>query len=78
MREVVRHIQNHRKKAGLNVEDRIELSLVGDKVLLDAITKYEDVIAKEVLATAVDESDKEYSADVTIEGLKLTIGITKA
>ncbi len=77
MREALRYIQNHRKKAGLNVEDRIKLSLTGDKALLNAIEAYKDDIAKEVLATSIDESNKDYQTDVLIEGLKLRIGISK-
>ncbi len=77
MREVIRHIQNHRKKAGLNVEDRIELSLTGDDELLTALKSYETVIAKEVLATSVGQGNSDYQADVSIEGYRLSIGISK-
>jgi len=78
MREALRHIQNHRKKAGLNVEDRINLSLAGDKELLDALEPYTDSIAKEVLAVSLDAEDKLYQAEVEIEGYKLKIGISKS
>ena len=77
MREVLRHVQNHRKKAGLNVEDRIQLSLTGDEKLMNYIEEFRDDIAKEVLAVSVDESTKEYEAVVSIDGLTLNIGIDK-
>ena len=43
-----------RKDAGLNVEDRIALTLGGDEELLDAIRAHEDYVAGETLATSVD------------------------
>src|SRR5437762_11136238 len=52
-REVVRAIQNARKSAGLNVEDRIALTLGGDDELVAAARAHEDYVAGEVLATAV-------------------------
>ncbi len=77
LREILRHIQNHRKKAGLNVEDRIVLSLSGDKILLSVVEARRAEIATEVLATSMDAPDKDYQAEVEIEGLKLRIGISK-
>ncbi len=48
-REVVRHVQELRKTSGLDVSDRIVLSLGG----LDELTPYFDYIGREVLATEV-------------------------
>ena len=52
-REVVHAVQNARKGAGLQVEDRIELQLGGDEELLAAARAFEDYIATETLAVAV-------------------------
>jgi isoleucyl-tRNA synthetase len=52
-REIVHAIQNARKDAGLEITDRIELSLGGDSELIDAARAHESYIAAEVLATSV-------------------------
>ena len=52
-REIVHAIQNARKNAGLQVEDRIELVLGGDDELLDAAREHETYVARETLATSV-------------------------
>src|SRR4029078_12920684 len=52
-REIVRAIQYARKDAGLNVEDRIALTLGGDDELLAAAQAHQDYVAGEVLATSV-------------------------
>src|SRR5262249_176090 len=47
-REIVRHVQELRKTAGLQMEDRIELSLqTASKDLRKAITKHRDYICRE-------------------------------
>ena len=53
-REVVHAIQNARKGAGLQVEDRIELTLFGDDALLDAVREHADYVAGETLAASLD------------------------
>jgi len=50
-RDVIRAIQDTRKAAGLNVSDRITLSIVGDAADLGALSAYEATIAAETLAT---------------------------
>jgi isoleucyl-tRNA synthetase len=67
-REIIRAIQEGRKKAGFNVEDRIILGYQGKEKVLE---KFENEIAKEVLATSVqngDFADTEYAETVEIEG----------
>jgi isoleucyl-tRNA synthetase len=80
MREVVRNVQNARKQAGLNVDDRINLSLSAeDKELLKALDEHEDVIVSETLAAKFDAS-AEYAHKTVckVEGAELTISIEKA
>lgn len=79
--EVVRRVQSARKKADLNVDDRINLSLVTkDKHLNEAIKQHKDEIAQETLAQSLDTKkvDGSYQQSVKIEGVELTIGINKA
>ncbi len=49
-REIVHAVQNARKSAGLQVEDRIELALDGDPALIDAARAHRDYLAGETLA----------------------------
>ena len=81
MREIIRHIQAARKKAGLNVDDRIELNFTsGNAELLDAFKKFEQEIAKEVLAvkTEIFNDELEFSQAVKIEGEEAKISLRKA
>jgi isoleucyl-tRNA synthetase len=53
-REVVHAVQGARKNAGLDVEDRISLTLGGDDELLAAARAHEDYVAGETLATSLE------------------------
>ena len=80
MREIIRHIQTARKKAGLNVDDRIELNFTSENAdLLDALKKFEQEISKEVLAvkTEISNDGLEFSQDVKIEGEEAKISLRK-
>jgi isoleucyl-tRNA synthetase len=78
-REVVHAVQNARKAAGLQVEDRIKLMLSGDGELLAAAGEHDRYVAGETLATEVvlfeGVSDGE---PATIEGRELRIGVLRA
>ena len=81
MREIIRHIQATRKKAGLNVDDRIELNFTSENAeVLDAFKKFEQEISKEVLATKVEISEDEldFTQTVKVEGSEVKISIKKA
>ncbi|HTJ73582.1 MAG TPA: isoleucine--tRNA ligase [Verrucomicrobiae bacterium] len=78
MREVVRHVQNARKQAGLNVDDRIKLSLIAnDDDLKKAIVEYEKTIAAETLAETLTQAEYDYSADLKVEGMPLKVSLQK-
>ena len=47
---MIRGIQNLRKDSGLNVTDRIKLSVSGDSELHDAFEMFADFICNETLA----------------------------
>ena len=81
MREIIRHIQATRKKAGLNVNDRIELNFTSENAeVLDAFKKFEQEISKEVLATKVEISEDEldFTQTVKVEGSEAKISLKKA
>jgi len=76
MREVIRHVQSARKKAGLQVDDRIMLQLTtDDEQLRQAIDEHAELIAAETLAT-FGQSDA-YSTTVVIEGAELQITLQR-
>jgi isoleucyl-tRNA synthetase len=81
-REVVHAIQNARKGAGLQVEDRIDLALSGDDALMDAVRQHADYVAGETLAAnlAFDGSAGEatHTETARIDGSELDIAIKRA
>jgi isoleucyl-tRNA synthetase len=78
-REVVHAVQNARKGAGLEVEDRIALTLGGDDELLAAARAHEGYVAGETLAVQVvyDGADADGSV-ARIEGRELHIAVARA
>ena len=80
MREIVRHVQSARKQAGLQIDDRIVLSISSDDPeISQAVDAFADVIKAETLAvelnSAADESEK---YDAKIEGKLVEISLKKA
>jgi isoleucyl-tRNA synthetase len=76
-REIVHAVQNARKTAGLEVADRIELTLGGDEELLDAARSYERYLAGETLAVAVSY-DGASGDEATVKGRPLRIAVQRA
>ena len=84
-REIVHAVQNARRSAGLQIEDRIELTLAGDPSLLAAAGAYRDHLIGETLAVKLDISDGAgasasgaHSEQAAIDGLPLLIGLSRA
>ncbi len=79
MREVIRYVQAARKSAGLNVDDRIKLSLVTESdELKSAITKHQREICDETLATVLTDEKYNYIETNKVEGSDLTVSLEKA
>ncbi len=80
MREIVRQVQNARKQADLQVDDRIVLSLSSDGPELNqAISEFSDIIAQETLASSVNMGEPtQFTASVKVEGSPLEIALSKA
>ena len=81
MREIIRHVQQARKQAGLEVDDRIHLSLKTDDEQLTTLLKNHtltDAIKRETLATSLNTtSATDFSSDVKVDDAQLTIGLSK-
>ena len=81
MREVIRHVQSARKKAGLQVDDRIELNIASsDAEITQAVDIFADTIKAETLAvklgSAAADDMEEY--DVKVDGKPVEIYLKKA
>jgi isoleucyl-tRNA synthetase len=77
-REIVHAAQAARRAAGLEVTDRIELTLDGDAQLLEAARVHERYIAGETLATAVSYESLDGSEPTIIDGRELKVGVALA
>lgn len=79
-REVVRFVQAARKNAGLNVDDRISLSLeTTDGELQEAIAEHQELIAAETLAvTITTDGQYENESTATVDGAGLVVRLQKA
>jgi isoleucyl-tRNA synthetase len=77
-RDAVRAVQNARQAAGLEVSDRIVLTLDGDRELLAAIRAYETYVAGETLATQVSYESLDGAEPVIIDDRPLKIGVALA
>ncbi len=75
-REIVHAVQNARKEAGLEITDRIELSLAGDDDLLAAAQEPEPSLVGEVLATSVAYGTAD-GTTTRIDGRDLRIAISR-
>ena len=81
MREIIRHVQSARKKAGLQVDDRIELGITSsDSEITQAVNMFADTIKAETLAvklgSAAADDMEEY--DVKVDGKPVEIYLKKA
>src|ERR1700687_657932 len=78
-REVVRVIQDRRKKIGLNVEDRIHTCFEADGLLARAIEKHADYIKNETLSVTIEHGKDDCEGEqLLLEGEQLWIGLKRS
>jgi isoleucyl-tRNA synthetase len=77
-REIVHAVQNARRNGGLDISDRIALTLDGDAELLAAARLHEAYITGETLATSVIFEPLNGVAPVSIDGRELRIAVAVA
>ncbi len=78
-REVVRAIQDRRKKLGLNVEDRIDTLYEADGMLVRAMQRHADYIKTETLSVSLEQgrADDFNGEQLMLEGEQIWIGLKK-
>lgn len=78
-REIIRQIQETRKKADLNVDDRINIRIdTDDKEIQTAVKKFKEEIFTETLATGELKSEGQHSETVKVEGAEVKISLAKS
>jgi isoleucyl-tRNA synthetase len=79
VREIVHGIQGARRDAGLEVSDRIVLTVAGDERLVGAVRAHEDYVAGETLAIEVSYEELDGDAQtLVVDGAGLRIGVAVA
>jgi isoleucyl-tRNA synthetase len=79
-RELVRVIQNARKNAGFNVEDRIKTSVTSESSeITSALNEFKEIIDAETLTLGeLNENDSaEHAETVKVEGQEVTIKLSR-
>ena len=79
-RELVRTVQEARKQAGLEVDDRITLRVWGSPGVEEALAKHRDLLTSETLATAWGEEDfaGSFSCEHRLDEQRWTIALARA
>jgi isoleucyl-tRNA synthetase len=79
-REVVRAIQDRRKKLGLNVEDRIDTRYDADGMLVRALERHGDYVKNETLSLTLDKgrADDFNGEQMMLEGEQIWIGLKRS
>jgi isoleucyl-tRNA synthetase len=78
-REIVRAIQDRRKKLGFNVEDRIYTRYEADGMLVRAMERHADYIKNETLSVTLEKgrADDFDGEQMMLEGEQIWIGLKR-
>ncbi|MFH0848480.1 MAG: class I tRNA ligase family protein [archaeon] len=79
-RDIVRRIQDQRKSAGFNIDDRIEIRYQAGPLLRQALTDHADYISKETLADTMEEGagpSSWHKAELELNGENLILFLSR-
>jgi isoleucyl-tRNA synthetase len=77
-RDLIRLVNNARKNANFNVEDRIHLKITSDnKEITEAVKQFKDLIFAETLTNSDLTGVGTHSETTKLDGQELTISVTK-
>src|SRR5699024_7076143 len=76
-RELINRLQNLRKESGLEVTDRINVSLTADKELQEAIEDNLSYICNEILADSLEFGILENTGSIEIDGKEIMVELKK-
>jgi isoleucyl-tRNA synthetase len=77
-RDVIRAVQQARREAGLEVSDRIALTLGGGAELVAAVRTHADLIGTETLASTLEVSEQPLGPDAVDIGDKQRVAVAVA
>jgi isoleucyl-tRNA synthetase len=78
-RDAIRLIQQARKDAGLDVSDRIKLSVSGSASVLAAVSAHRELVMSETLALELDASEVELSEGSELgDGQLIAVSVAKS
>ena len=77
-RELVNRIQNIRKSSGLEITDKIKISLSKNQQTDDAVNEYKDYICNQVLGTSLTLTDEvENGTELNFDDFSLYVSVVK-
>ncbi len=79
VRDLIRHVQNLRKKSSLEVSDRINFSIKSNDEVINSMNQFIDYFKNETLIHSIikDINSLEFSEKFKIDGLEVQISISK-
>tara|TARA_Y100000996_G_scaffold388758_1_gene348582 strand:- start:1149 stop:1988 length:840 start_codon:yes stop_codon:yes gene_type:complete len=79
VRDLIRHVQNFRKESGLDISDRISISISPSEDLVLAIKNHKKYFMNEVLGVNIrlDGHDLDFNKDIQIGSHKIRLGLSK-
>jgi isoleucyl-tRNA synthetase len=78
VRDLIRQIQNLRKETGLDVSDRIRLTIAGPEELREAVDRNEEYLMGETLSVSLDWADDGTGSQVALGDVACGVKIEKA
>ena len=79
VRDLIRHVQDFRKKSNLEIHDRILFSILCSKKVLNSIEKFKNYFANETLTSLImdDFENMTYRTEFNLNQENIKIGISK-